>query len=537
MRNGVIIAAAVSIVLILTLLVSPSLATNGYMDPTAADGLPREAVNQTRIQELKAQDQNITTPTLEVSGSPGTPKIPPFLANPSPGTPPDETGSASGSETYVFVTKWGLEGSGDVQFNVPYGVAVDSSGNVYVADKGNNRIQKFSSDGSFLSKWGSYGSGDGQFIIPEGIAVDPSGNVYVVDELFGWIQKFNSTGTFLTKWRGAEFPSQATILLGVATDSSGNIYVADQDYPNSRILKFTSNGTFLAKWGSYGTGDGQFSGPYGVAVDSSGNVFVTEVNTIYGKLDNYRIQKFNSDGIFMVMWGSNGSGDGQFESPCGVAVDSSGNVFVADTGNNRIQKFAPFSANPPVAGFTGTPTSGTAPLTVQFTDSSTGSPTSWNWDFGDVSSVNATQRNPVHTYVSNGTYTVSLNATNSAGSNTFTRTNYITVGSGQGQYIFTEQQNGATVYLNPTNTITLKLKDNPSTGYSWNLATTDGLKVTSESFLSSDTTGMLNGAGGIHFWNMTVVGTGEQKISGIYSRSWEPVTGNENRFDMTIVVV
>jgi PKD repeat protein len=190
-----------------------------------------------------------------------------------------------------------------------------------------------------------------------------------------------------------------------------------------------------------------------------------------------------------------------------------------------------------VASFTGSPTFGTAPLTVTFTDSSTGSPTSWIWDFGDVSSVNATQRNPVHTYVSNGTYTVSLTATNSAGSNTFTRSNYITVGSGQGQYIFTEQQNGATVYLNPTNTITLKLKDNPSTGYSWNLATTDGLQVTGNSFQSSDTTGRLNGAGGIHSWNMTVVQTGEQKISGIYSRSWEPVTGNENRFDMTIVVV
>ena len=151
--------------------------------------------------------------------------------------------------------------------------------------------------------------------------------------------------------------------------------------------------------------------------------------------------------------------------------------------------------------------------------------------------MNATQRNPVHTYVTAGTYTVSLNATNAAGSNTKTVANYITVGSGQGLYIFTEQQNGATVYLNPTNTITLKLKDNPSTGYSWNMATTDGLQVTGNSFQSSDTTGRLNGAGGIHFWDMTVVGTGEQKISGIYSRSWEPVTGNENRFDVTIIVV
>ena len=81
----------------------------------------------------------------------------------------------------------------------------------------------------------------------------------------------------------------------------------------------------------------------------------------------------------------------------------------------------------PVANFTGTPTSGTAPLTISFTDRSTNTPTSWSWNFGDSSSVNATVQNPVHTYTSAGTYTVSLTVTNSAGSNTFTRTSYITV--------------------------------------------------------------------------------------------------------------
>jgi len=86
----------------------------------------------------------------------------------------------------------------------------------------------------------------------------------------------------------------------------------------------------------------------------------------------------------------------------------------------------------PVAAFTGSPTSGTAPLTVTFTDSSTGSPTSWSWNFGDSSLENATMQNPVHTYASASTYTVSLNVTNSAGSNTVTRTNYITVNAVSG---------------------------------------------------------------------------------------------------------
>ena len=88
----------------------------------------------------------------------------------------------------------------------------------------------------------------------------------------------------------------------------------------------------MTKWGSSGSGDGQFSSPNGVAVDSSGNVYVADVS-------NYRIQKFSSSGTFLTKWGSKGSGDGQFHWPDGVAVDSSGNVYVTETHNNRIQKF------------------------------------------------------------------------------------------------------------------------------------------------------------------------------------------------------
>ena len=93
---------------------------------------------------------------------------------------------------------------------------------------------------------------------------------------------------------------------------------------NNRIQKFNSNGTFITKWGSNGTADGQFSNPHGVAVDSSGNVYVADC-------DNNRIQKFNSNGTFITKWGSNGTADGQFSNPDGVAVDSSGNVYVADS--------------------------------------------------------------------------------------------------------------------------------------------------------------------------------------------------------------
>jgi tripartite motif-containing protein 71 len=211
------------------------------------------------------------------------------------------------------------------------GMAVDSEGNVYVANTC-NQIQKFSSSGGFLVEWGSSGSDDGQFSYPEGVAVDSEGNVYVVDRNNDRIQKFNSSGGFLAKW-GSEGSGNGQFNYpgGIAVDSEGNVYVADSG--NNRIQKFNSSGGFLAKWGSYGSDDGQFIWPYGIAVDSGGNVYVAESG-------NDRIQKFSSSGSFLDTWGSHGKDNGQFNYPSGIAVDSDGNVYVADNQNNRIQKFS-----------------------------------------------------------------------------------------------------------------------------------------------------------------------------------------------------
>ena len=231
----------------------------------------------------------------------------------------------------AYLTKLGSWGSGDGQFAGPSDIAVDSSGNIYVADAYNDRIQKFSSSGAFLTKWGSYGSGDGQFASPSGIAVDSSGNVYVTDASNSRIQKFDSSGTFITKWGSyGNGIGQFYQPWGIAVDSSDNIYVGDVS--NRRIQKFDSNGTFITKWGSSGINEGQFSYIYGVAVDSSDNVYVADT-------ENQRIQKFDSSGTFITKWGSVGNGDGQFHNPHGIDVDSSGNVYVVDTGNHRIQKF------------------------------------------------------------------------------------------------------------------------------------------------------------------------------------------------------
>jgi DNA-binding beta-propeller fold protein YncE len=235
----------------------------------------------------------------------------------------------------TYITQWGSEGTGNGEFDLPEGVAVDSSGNVYVADTQNNRIQKFTSSGSPLKTWGSEGDANGHFDVPSGIAVDSSGNVYVADTYNDRIQKFTASGTFIKAW--GEWGSENGEFYhpyGVAVDKNGYVYVADSG--NDRIQKSTSSGTFIKAWGSSGTGNGQFDVPSGIAVDSSGNVYVADTN-------NHRIQKFTSSGTFIKAWGSYGDANGQFSYPIGVAVDSSGNVYITDSNNARIQVFFPSS--------------------------------------------------------------------------------------------------------------------------------------------------------------------------------------------------
>jgi DNA-binding beta-propeller fold protein YncE len=319
-----------------------------------------------------------------------------------------------------FITKWGSEGEGDGQFKFDYDnyhtqgpIAVDSNGNVYVGDTSNHRIQKFTSDGQFLTKWGSDGSSDGEFQNISGLEVDASGNVYVADAWNDTISIFSNNGDFIRKWQAGGISISGLAMIGVdqilvtdiqqneitkftlngvvvstwgsgssdigkfyrptgiTVDNLGNIYVADTN--NDRIQKFDANGLFVrmwsaerpagitmssngdlyvasfydhvsrftsdgelvTRWGSSGSGEGEFNGPYDVAVDYSGNVYVAEEA-------NHRIQKFTSNGQYLKSWGTLGTGDGQFgdpNGPTGIAVDTQGNVYASDPHNNRIQKF------------------------------------------------------------------------------------------------------------------------------------------------------------------------------------------------------
>jgi len=236
-----------------------------------------------------------------------------------------------GTERYKVVTK-ASGGNRSLCFsdnlNHPHGITVDMSGNVFVTDSGNHQIQKFNSSGKYLTKWGSKGNEDAEFDFPRGIAVDRAGNIFVADTHHQRVQKFDPGGKFVIKWGSRGSKVEFFCPKGIAVDLSGNVFVVD----NNGIHKFDSSGNPLAKWGSGGSGDGQVNWPHSVAVDSLGNVFVADTN-------NNRIQKFGPSGKLLDKWGSKGDGDGQFNHPGSIAVDSSGNVFVVDTDNNRVQVF------------------------------------------------------------------------------------------------------------------------------------------------------------------------------------------------------
>ncbi|MFH6999695.1 hypothetical protein ACHRVZ_17360, partial [Flavobacterium sp. FlaQc-57] len=278
-----------------------------------------------------------------------------YIADPSNNrirkiTPEGVVTTLAGNGSYGFADGIGAT----AQFDSPIGVAVDASGNVYVADFGNNKIRKISPAGSVTTLAGStYGFADGagtaaQFKGPCSVAVDASGNVYVADAYNHKIRKITPAGAVTTLagstsgfLDGTGTTAQFYTPYGVAVDASGNVYVAD--VVNYAIRKITPGGavTTLAG-GTFGNADGagtaaQFKDPYGVAVDASGNIYVAD----YG---NNKIRKITSAGEVTTLAGStSGFADGtdtqaQFKDPQGVAVDASGNVYVADASNNKIRK-------------------------------------------------------------------------------------------------------------------------------------------------------------------------------------------------------
>jgi len=105
-----------------------------------------------------------------------------------------------------------------------------------------------------------------------------------------------------------------------------------------------------------------------------------------------------------------------------------------------------------------------------------------------------------------------------------------------GNLVVNESQNTGLVYMNQSKLITVRLAENPTTGFQWNLTTTPGLRIIKDEYIPSDTSGKMVGSGGTHVWDISTEMLGQQEIRAVYKRSWEPTTGNESTFTMTIMV-
>jgi sugar lactone lactonase YvrE len=298
-----------------------------------------------------------------------------------------------------FLTAWGKKGDRPGEFYSPIVLAMTPKDELYVADNNNARIQKFDTDGKYLSgfdlpldkpprksclvsgmaldksgnlyvsfmiqhklvvytdsgelvrEWGKLGKEDGEFHQPGGIVIDSEGRVTVADQCNHRVQRFTADGMFVMKW--GEHGSEAGQFGGLepagsrfggphflATDRQGRYYTTEGVL--GRIQQFSQDGKALLAWGDKSDQHGGFGsytfgslkntfGPIGVAVDRHDRIWVSSLND--------RVQCFTADGKLLFGLGGSGSEPGEFTHPHGMAFDSHDHLYVADSGNQRIQKF------------------------------------------------------------------------------------------------------------------------------------------------------------------------------------------------------
>ncbi len=280
----------------------------------------------------------------------------------------------------------GSGSSGAGYLSNPTDVFVDAAGNVYVADQNNSRVQRFAvgstsgSAGVTVAGGNGYGSNANQLSYPSSVYVDATGNVYVSDLYNNRVQKWApgaTSGTTVAGGNGGgSSANQLYYPMGIFVDALGNIYVADRY--NYRVQKWaagaTSGTTVAGITGNGGSGANQLNGPVDVYVDALGNVYVADFY-------NYRVQKWAAgatSGTTVAGGNGNGSNANQLTYPTGVFVDANNSVYVVDQNNNRVQKW-------------------TQPVSNTYTPSSIGSFTATVTVNGCVSTTNALNINPLPT--------------------------------------------------------------------------------------------------------------------------------------------
>jgi trimeric autotransporter adhesin len=274
----------------------------------------------------------------------------------------------------------GFNGDSDnatsAQLSSPRDLAVDVSGNVYIADSNNSRVRRLSPGGQITTIAGSglfgYSGDDNQaarsaLAVPRGLAVDRGGNIYIADTLNNRIRKITPDGNISTVAGGnvagfsgdggAAVLAQLNAPAAVAADARGNLYIADTG--NNRVRRINPQGIISTMAGTSANGfsgdggaatDAKLNAPQSVAVDASGRVYIADT-------DNHRIRRIDAQGIITTLAGSDsGAGDGgpalaaRLFQPSGVAIDASGNVYIADNLNHRVRRVNPQGIVANVAG-------------------------------------------------------------------------------------------------------------------------------------------------------------------------------------------
>ncbi len=281
--------------------------------------------------------------------------------------PPKTTAIRSESQL-----QFGIFGSQQGRLNAPKDIAVDESGNIFVADMWNHRIQKFGPDGKFLLEWGSKGTKDGEFNQPTGIEISKNGDILVADTWNHRIQKFDAGGKFIMAFGDDKLlwaPKD------IVEDADGYLYISNTGF--HKIMKFTRSGSIVWEVGAKGSGPKEFTEPVGLSIDNKGLLYVADTANkrisvfdkdgnhmkqiaVYGLEEYYSepfiavddaggriymtdsrnntIQIFDLNGNFQSFWGAEGTNPGQFKQPTGIDV-AQGKVYVTEAQNHRVQVF------------------------------------------------------------------------------------------------------------------------------------------------------------------------------------------------------